>query len=546
LPRSLVSEKLHSLDTKEKNTANMRPLVIAAAVAAAALVVSLNYALLLRVGGNGTAASSISASSGALQGEIAQLRTELRTAIRASKQLSADLDRRGNDRNGGQNDEQENTQKKMEYSGSSSLPSAHSNGGSGGSGQKALRERDSPKTRRLREKLARYAQIHADIVAKKRPVRLAECVLINGWGNVLQEAVSCFLWGLATDRAVVFNWRGISGYMPFGDWVNGAMEEPQGSKPKHADHARHGQGIRRLYTHMPFDGYNLDLLKPYTMHRVTRHDLQCGNLSMVDNEYVQIHLTYDFFAPYILSNPVLGEIVAEWLPENYFEVIFAYLFRLRPDLEKQVEDFKRQHFGAYTIALQIRSASSRAKNGVVDHRGTPVPPLDLYAQMANQMERFQESVPEPNVVWFVATQDQEALAYLRRAYGAEKIVSVNSTITTTFDKGEDGQRSALVTWWLIGEADDVITTELSSYGTTAAARGGIRSVVCNAHKFCHRRVTATPCQDTKFPVDQPQPCMNKWKSMPHHFMASPEQHCGYFKRELYMTKEWQEAQKKKG
>lgn len=51
-----------------------------------------------------------------------------------------------------------------------------------------------------------------------------------------------------------------------------------------------------------------------------------------------------------------------------------------------------------------------------------------------------------------------------------------------------------MTWWLLGECDEVITTEASSYGTTAAARTGITPIVCNHHKYCMRRLSPTPCQ----------------------------------------------------
>jgi hypothetical protein len=40
-------------------------------------------------------------------------------------------------------------------------------------------------------------------------------VLINGWGNVFQEAISCVLFGMVSDRAAIFNTGGIDGYMPF-------------------------------------------------------------------------------------------------------------------------------------------------------------------------------------------------------------------------------------------------------------------------------------------------------------------------------------------
>lgn len=83
----------------------------------------------------------------------------------------------------------------------------------------------------------------------------------------------------------------------------------------------------------------------------------------------------------------------EKLPPNYFEIIFGYLYKLRPDLLEEVmvffltmsifivKKFKQESFGKYTIGIQIRNPTHNQK-GEKDHKGFPVPPLDLYAQAA--------------------------------------------------------------------------------------------------------------------------------------------------------------------
>ena len=55
----------------------------------------------------------------------------------------------------------------------------------------------------------------------------------------------------------------------------------------------------------------------------------------------------------------------------------------------------------------------------------------------------------------------------------------------------------MITWLLLGECSEVITSEASSYGTTAAARTSKSAIVCNHHKFCFRRLSPTPCQGKK-------------------------------------------------
>lgn len=93
-------------------------------------------------------------------------------------------------------------------------------------------------------------------------------------------------------------------------------------------------------------------------------------------------MTYDYYAPTLLVNPYIGESILEVLPEKYYSIIFNYLFKLNNELQQMVDDFKAKNFGAYNIGIQIRNPSLSKETGKKDHQGFPVPPLYLYAQMA--------------------------------------------------------------------------------------------------------------------------------------------------------------------
>eukprot|EP01116_Phalansterium_solitarium_P024205 TRINITY_DN879_c0_g2_i1.p1 TRINITY_DN879_c0_g2~~TRINITY_DN879_c0_g2_i1.p1 ORF type:complete len:480 (+),score=146.26 TRINITY_DN879_c0_g2_i1:128-1567(+) len=378
---------------------------------------------------------------------------------------------------------------------------------------------DLAKEEHFKRQMDEYTQLHKDIMAGTLPPRHVNCILINGWGNVIQEAISCFLFGLVSRRAIWLNTGRIRGYMPFEEFMN-------------------GDG-----THLPFDGYSN---KPWEKYKdglvLPRHNLTCVDYSTLKDEMVSIIYTYDYYAPNILVNPFHGEEVLANLPTNYFQLAFVYLFKIKPELAEEVEKFKREKFGGYTVGIQIRHPSwimSDVKNRT-DHQGFPVPPLDLYAQMAEQLARFQNQVPYDEVVWFVASQKVELIQRLVDAYGPKKIVFVNATISTTFENNREGQISAFVTWWLLGECDDVITTEASSYGTVAAARSGIYPIFCTHHKFCARRMLPTPCQDTKWVGhEQPFECLKQLRKFPHQFMTAVDSSCSHFKRAIYDSKEYQ-------
>ncbi len=65
-------------------------------------------------------------------------------------------------------------------------------------------------------------------------------------------------------------------------------------------------------------------------------------------------VTYDWYAPNILVNPYDGDRLFDMLPGNYFQIIFEYLFALKPELKRIVDEFKERKFGGYNVGIQIR------------------------------------------------------------------------------------------------------------------------------------------------------------------------------------------------
>lgn len=114
----------------------------------------------------------------------------------------------------------------------------------------------------FRKLLDDYTIFHNEIMLGKRPPRYMKCVLLNGWGNVLQEAVSCLLFAMASERAVIFYTAPIEGYMPFRKYLVGP----------------------------PFDGYNLNVLNGHKELIIPRFNLTCLNYEDVaDVPYVTVH-----------------------------------------------------------------------------------------------------------------------------------------------------------------------------------------------------------------------------------------------------------------
>lgn len=81
---------------------------------------------------------------------------------------------------------------------------------------------------------------------------------------------------------------------------------------------------------------------------------------------------------------------------------------------------------------------------------------------------------------------------------------------------------------------------ITSYGITAAVRTGMFPIICNHHKFCFRKLSQTPCQDTPFLAEQPEDCLVSKRKKIHQFLTSPENSCGYFKYQIYLSEEYRE------
>eukprot|EP01116_Phalansterium_solitarium_P016520 TRINITY_DN3850_c0_g3_i1.p1 TRINITY_DN3850_c0_g3~~TRINITY_DN3850_c0_g3_i1.p1 ORF type:complete len:485 (-),score=191.66 TRINITY_DN3850_c0_g3_i1:281-1735(-) len=372
------------------------------------------------------------------------------------------------------------------------------------------------KQQKFKDKLQEYTQIHKDIMSGVLPPRYVHCPVLNGWGNVIQEAISCFAFALVSKRAIIFDFRPV-GFMPFLEFLN----------PDHT----------------PIDAYNASILEKYRSVYIDpkspdakiypRHVMVCHDYSKIQDECIGMQITYDFWAPNVWVNPTIDEEWAAILPRNYFQLCFNYLWRIKPELKQIVDEFKQKYFGKYTIGIQIRTPTPRLnKPEVVDHEGFPTPPILLYGQTAEQLTRQQTKAAYDDVRWFVATQNTSLVHILQRAY-PNRIVYYNGTITTTFENNKAGQMVSFLHWWLLGEADDLITTEVSSYGTVAAARSGIDAIVCNHKKFCMRRLSPSPCQDTNWLDYQPEDCLIKTRKHPWQFLTAVDSSCGFEKLWIY-------------
>jgi len=370
--------------------------------------------------------------------------------------------------------------------------------------------------------LEEYVDFHKSVMNGSNPrQKYAMCVARNGIGNWFQIVISCLLYGMISKRAVLL--------APNSGTFN--MEERFLPPPFDLWKIGHLQG------RMPND--ELDQVN---------NTMGCDDLTTIPNNEV-VHITgnwgYDYFGQTLLVNPHFQ--MFEKMPDNVYSLIHNYVFKLRPTVQREIDEFKALHFGKYNIAIQIRYPILKTKPGTFykgkkDHEGVPVPPWELFGTTAYQLSHKVEGVDYEDVKWYLATQNRDLIQLFRERYGEDKIIFYDGKIVTTFDNDKEGQMTSFITWWLFGECDDVITTEVSTFGVTGAARGGIAPVVCNHGRFCSRKLSPHPCQQTPYRAGDdyhiyPPTCLNRERQT----FNSVESSCAFFGGIVVASKKYQEG-----
>eukprot|EP01103_Thecamoeba_quadrilineata_P002482 TRINITY_DN12435_c0_g1_i1.p1 TRINITY_DN12435_c0_g1~~TRINITY_DN12435_c0_g1_i1.p1 ORF type:complete len:511 (-),score=91.90 TRINITY_DN12435_c0_g1_i1:72-1604(-) len=356
----------------------------------------------------------------------------------------------------------------------------------------------------------RYAEFHNKVttgeIEKSDPsVKFIRCYGINGYGNTFQTLVSCFLYALVSNRV----------FLLYTDSV--------------------AFNLKTYFDTPPINYYAHHLVKGVKDKRIYPEEVICHHHNSFKSKVVKLFGTwgYDYYGQSILVNHHYN--YTETLPTNFYAIISEFLFPLKQSLQEKVEAFKQKSFGKHTMAIQIRAVVKKTSTGdwykgVKDHEGHPVPPLSLFSQAAELVSHQHPTVRYEDIKWFVATQDMDVLEVLKSQFG-DKILFYEGKIITTFDLNHEGQETSFLTWWLMGECQDIITTEGSTYGTSAAARAGIAPVVCNHARFCFRRLTPQPCQQVPYYLkeEDPNPLnINECIDHVHRQWSTVESSCGYF------------------
>jgi len=352
-----------------------------------------------------------------------------------------------------------------------------------------------------------YIILHNQIMQGKKPARFAKGDIGHGWGNVFQMGLSYLLYGMITQRAVVF----------FPLWAK--------------DNFFH-KNFDEFFERPPIDlmHYPKDLLTRHNDHTEkfvgTAHSVACSNISANNAEMIELMSPglYDFWAPVLIhqnNNWLSGKI-----PPNWFKILCDKLLRPKKEIRDFVDEFKRKHFAEYNVGLQIRVwMGAYGTDSVV----LPKIPVDVFLQAA-EVVSVDYPVPEEKVRFFLATTDKDYIQRAINIYGKDKIIYVPEENPDA--ASVNGTKIGLAIMYLLGDCDDILTTEVSSYGTNAAAIAGKKPIMCTHERLCYRRLTAEPCQFEPFPI-QRSGCSPDGKNQ---FLPGIQSTCAYFSNQIFSRK----------
>ncbi len=86
---------------------------------------------------------------------------------------------------------------------------------------------------------------------------------------------------------------------------------------------------------------------------------------------------YDFWGPSILYNP--NHELLHKIPSNWYQILFNRLLQPSPEFKSELEQFKQEHFGKFTVGIQVRTWGQGV--GVEYAMRNPNIPIEVFLQV---------------------------------------------------------------------------------------------------------------------------------------------------------------------
>lgn len=346
----------------------------------------------------------------------------------------------------------------------------------------------------------RYIELHKEILeleyldkemVEKSPRRKKYIILRNwegaGFGNRLQAIVSCFLFALITDRALLIDWSKDSVKEHWNGEETVAMEPLAEffSNPNFEwDYAPHKQHLETkvklgLLSEATVS-YRLEdekhVFASFSGYQGWEEVFPCYDYNMYFPEDIVSIRADNYFAFIISLSPFYRDFVNDIFGSDIFGTISRFLFRPVPVIQKEIDNFKKQYFGKFTLGLHVRNIGGSKLNANQ---------TNLLWQCAQNIR----SPKEEGVVWFLST-DNEQTRISAKSLFKDKVVFYNVPISRA---DPNGLRAGIIDLFLLSECDDLIVSAASTFSRIAYGLARKLPMIVNTKNQCFRRTSFQPC-----------------------------------------------------
>jgi len=241
----------------------------------------------------------------------------------------------------------------------------------------------------------------------------------------------------------------------------------------------------------------------------------CKNLTKSFAEIPILHVgSSEFWLPLLATNPYYKSVIKDVFGTNVIQTVSDFLLypvaHLRKDIESHLSTIPHDSF-VLSMHLRIGHSEMDEVNASGFVESWYKPNVDTFIDCANAILKNEHA---RSVAVFVATDSLQAQTKVEKAlnegFGANiiytfkdfdtdgKLVSTNAS--KTIQEGQYTKKafeSALVDYWLLGEADKIIVSTMSSVASFAPGRRSLVPVVATGDGQC-----------ISLPSHRTQPCFH--------------------------------------
>lgn len=365
------------------------------------------------------------------------------------------------------------------------------------------RKEEDPREGKLLQKLESYRKKYFGSANNPSTPQLLHCIISLKWDYIVQSSVSCALFGLLSDRKIVFDFT----------------PEPRKKQERYSSFQESFSSEEELFKYFSFQ-LNSEKNQIYgSGHKqLSAKEIMCWPTPFqdIEDQVIEIH-SDDYYGSAILANQQYQDFY-DSLPPNYFQIIYDFLWKVQPSLQFQVEMFISTQFSVYVIGIELfEYRNSKTDNNFL-------PPPSLFSLQAEELSYYQTFVPYSQVKWYLRTNSEITAQKLKKDFPDKIFVLFDPSLTPL--------ERELVEWISFGYTDDQIITEPSTFGDTATARKGMNPALCNFAKYCTRRIFPVPNTLSPSLDEQPLTCL---KNTSYKY-ASSQDAGSYFWRNIFSNK----------